>query len=43
MFWEKGSWIRQKDFSAKSIDLVPVAREKVDAGKERNESRMSTE
>ena len=39
-FWEKASWIRQKDFIAKSVDLVPVARAKVDAGKERNESRQ---
>ena len=39
-FCEKVSWMRRKFFIAKSVDLVPVARAKVDAGTERNESRQ---
>ena len=30
----------QKDLIAKSVDLVPIARAKVDRGKERNEPRQ---
>ena len=39
-FGKKVPGTDKKYFIAKYVDLVPIARAKVDAGKERNESRQ---